>query len=100
MMIAALVAAATYALALNRRSWPLWLVAFGLTIATLWIAYFFREPGDPTPRVARHATWTAGVSRSRHHDARTATAWRDHARTLPYAMNEDNVPVDRFRVSA
>jgi hypothetical protein len=42
--IAALVAASTYAVALNRRSWPLWLVAFVLTILTLWVAYFSRDP--------------------------------------------------------
>ena len=42
--IAALIAAGTYALALNRRSWPLWLLAFVLTVITLWVAYFFRDP--------------------------------------------------------
>jgi phosphatidylserine decarboxylase len=42
--IAALIAAGTYALALNRRSWPLWLLAFVLTIFALWVAYFFRDP--------------------------------------------------------
>jgi 4-amino-4-deoxy-L-arabinose transferase-like glycosyltransferase len=42
--IAALVAAGTYALALNRRSWPLWLLAFFLTVVALLVAYFFRDP--------------------------------------------------------
>jgi phosphatidylserine decarboxylase len=42
--IAALVAAGSYALALNRRSWPLWLMAFGFTVLALWTAYFFRDP--------------------------------------------------------
>lgn len=42
--IAALIAAGTYALALNRRSWPLWLLAFVLTVIALWVAYFFRDP--------------------------------------------------------
>ena len=42
--IAALIAAGTFALALNRRSWPLWLLAFALTIVALWVAYFFRDP--------------------------------------------------------
>ena len=57
--IAALVAAAMYALALNRRSWPLWLVAFALTIASLWIAYFFSDPRQPRPRGQRHLTASA-----------------------------------------
>jgi len=31
-------------MALMRRSWPLWLLAFLLTIIALWVAYFFRDP--------------------------------------------------------
>lgn len=42
--IAALLAAAAYAAALSRRSWPLWLLAFLLTLVALWVAYFFRDP--------------------------------------------------------
>ena len=42
--VAALIAVGTYALALNRRSWPLWLLAFVLTLVALWVAYFFRDP--------------------------------------------------------
>ena len=48
--IAALIAAGTYAVALNRRSWPLWLLAFFLTIIALWVAYFFRDPERTGPR--------------------------------------------------
>jgi len=43
-VIAALLAAGAYAVALNRRSWPLWLLAFVLTLIALWVAYFFRDP--------------------------------------------------------
>ena len=43
-IIAALLATGGYALALNRRSWPLWLLAFVLTVLALWVAYFFRDP--------------------------------------------------------
>jgi phosphatidylserine decarboxylase len=43
-LIAALIAVGGYALALNRRSWPLWLLAFVLTILAIWVAYFFRDP--------------------------------------------------------
>jgi len=52
-IVAALIAAAGYAAALTRRSWPLWLLAFVLTLVALWVAYFFRDPertgarGDP-----------------------------------------------------
>jgi phosphatidylserine decarboxylase len=43
-VIGALIALGTFGLALNRRSWPLWLLAFLLTIIALWVAYFFRDP--------------------------------------------------------
>lgn len=43
-LIAALIAIGGYAAALNRRSWPLWLLAFLLTVVALWVAYFFRDP--------------------------------------------------------
>jgi len=42
--IAALIAVGAFALALTRRSWPLWLLAFVLTLLALWVAYFFRDP--------------------------------------------------------
>jgi phosphatidylserine decarboxylase len=51
--IAALVAAGTYAVALNRRSWPLWLLAFVMTVLALWVAYFFRDPERSGPRGER-----------------------------------------------
>jgi phosphatidylserine decarboxylase len=42
--IGLLLAAAALSAAVVWRSWPLWLLAFGLTIVALWIAYFFRDP--------------------------------------------------------
>ncbi|CAN5598520.1 phosphatidylserine decarboxylase [soil metagenome] len=42
--IATGLAAAAYALALARRSWTMWLIAFALTVLALWVAYFFRDP--------------------------------------------------------
>jgi phosphatidylserine decarboxylase len=43
-LIAMALAAAAFAGALVRRSWPLWLLAFVLTLLVLWVAYFFRDP--------------------------------------------------------
>jgi phosphatidylserine decarboxylase len=43
-VIAAGLAAGSFGLALMRRSWPLWLLAFVLTVVALWVAYFFRDP--------------------------------------------------------
>src|SRR5258708_36383125 len=58
--IAALITAGTYALALNRRSWPLWLLAVLLTVGALWGAYFFRDPGRPGERSAQLVIAPAG----------------------------------------
>lgn len=43
-LIAAAIATGAYGAALMRRSWPLWLLAFLLTVVALWVAYFFRDP--------------------------------------------------------
>jgi len=43
-LIATALAVGTFGLALMRRSWPLWLLAFLLTIIALWVAWFFRDP--------------------------------------------------------
>jgi phosphatidylserine decarboxylase len=42
--VGVLLAGATLFAALAWRSWPLWLLAFVLTVIALWIAYFFRDP--------------------------------------------------------
>ena len=42
--IASLIAAAAFAVAVNRRSWGFWLIALLLLILALWVAYFFRDP--------------------------------------------------------
>lgn len=52
--IAAAAAASTFAVALARRSWALWLLAIVVTIVALWVAYFFRDPertGDRGPQI-------------------------------------------------
>ena len=42
--VAALVAVAASAVALNRGSSPVWVLAFVLTLVAVWVAYFFRDP--------------------------------------------------------
>ncbi|MCX5766761.1 MAG: phosphatidylserine decarboxylase family protein [Gemmatimonadetes bacterium] len=43
-LIAVAIAAGGFLLAVTKRSWPLWLLAFLLTLVALWVAYFFRDP--------------------------------------------------------
>jgi hypothetical protein len=40
---ATVLAVITYGLALRLRSWPLWLAAFGFTVAALLCSWIFRE---------------------------------------------------------
>ncbi len=49
-LVAVVLAVASDALALNRRSWPLWLLASVVTLVALWVVYFFRDPERPGPR--------------------------------------------------
>ena len=94
--VATLVVAGIYALALNRRSWPLWLLALALTILALGVAYYVREPARGDRRVAlasaeRETTLLA-------HAAVPAPAGRS-MRPISISTSEFKLPVDRFRVS-
>ena len=94
--IAALVAAGTYALALNRRSWPLWLLAFALTIAALCVAYFYSDPRQP-PIGARGAA--APPELAVHADRPMSAPPSPLVRSILLSMNEPTVPVVRFQAS-
>ena len=48
--IAAALTAGGFWLALSRRSWGLWLLAFVLLVVALWVVYFFRDPERTGPR--------------------------------------------------
>lgn len=50
--IAGLIAAAAFAIAVNRRSWGFWLIALVMLLLALWVAYFFRDPERTGPRGA------------------------------------------------
>ena len=43
-VIAVAIASGAFVLAVTKRSWPLWLLAFLLLLIALWVAYFFRDP--------------------------------------------------------
>lgn len=48
--IAAAIAVGAFWLALARRSWGLWLLAFAVLVVALWVVYFFRDPERRGPR--------------------------------------------------
>ena len=97
--IAALIAAGTYAAALNRRSWPLWLLAFVLTILALWVAYFFRDPERTGPRGEMLVIAPADGKVVLISDVDEPTFMGGRARRVSIFMNVFNVHVNRYPVS-
>ena len=97
--IAALIAAVTYALAINRRSWALWLVAFSLTILALWVAYFFRDPERTGPRGERIVIAPADGKVVLISDVDEPAFMGGRARRVSIFMNVFNVHVNRYPVT-
>lgn len=98
-VVAVLVAAGTFLVALNRRSWPLWLLALLLTVVALWVAYFFRDPertGDRGPRIV-----VAPADGKVVHVTEVDEPSFMHGRALRVSifMNVFNVHVNRYPVS-
>jgi phosphatidylserine decarboxylase len=97
--IAALIAAGTFALALNRRSWPLWLLAFILTLLTLWVAYFFRDPERSGERGDRLVIAPADGKVVLIQEVEEPTFMGGRAKRISIFMNVFNVHVNRYPVS-
>ena len=97
--IAALIAAGTYAIALNRRSWPLWILAFLLTIITLWVAYFFRDPERTGPRGDRVVIAPADGKVVLIQDVDEPAFMGGRTKRISIFMNVFNVHVNRYPVS-
>jgi phosphatidylserine decarboxylase len=97
--IAALIAAGTFAFALNRRSWPLWLLAFLLTLLALWVAYFFRDPERTGPRGDRVVIAPADGKVVLVQEVDEPTFMGGRTKRLSIFMNVFNVHVNRYPVS-
>jgi phosphatidylserine decarboxylase len=97
--IAALVAAGTFALALNRRSWPLWLLAFLLTVIALWVAYFFRDPERTGPRGERVVIAPADGKVVLIQEVDEPAFMGGRTKRVSIFMNVFNVHVNRYPVS-
>jgi phosphatidylserine decarboxylase len=97
--IAALIALGTFAVALNRRSWPLWLLAFLLTLIALWVAYFFRDPSRTGQRGDRLVISPADGKVVLITEVDEPTYIRGRAVRISVFMNVFNVHVNRYPVS-
>jgi len=97
--VAALVALGMFALALNRRSWPLWLLAFSLTVVALWVAYFFRDPERTGERGERLVIAPADGKVVHITEVDEPTFLKEPALRVSIFMNVFNVHVNRYPVS-
>ena len=97
--IAAAVAAGTFALALNRRSWALWLLAFLLTIIALWVAYFFRDPERTGPRGENVVIAPADGNVVLIQEVDEPAFMGGRAKRVSIFMNVFNVHVNRYPVA-
>lgn len=97
--VAALVAVGAFGVALTRRSWPLWLVAFGLTIVALWVAYFFRDPQRIGERGERLVISPADGKIVMITEVDEPTFIHARAIRVSIFMNVFNVHVNRYPVS-
>jgi phosphatidylserine decarboxylase len=98
-VIATLVAAAGFGVAIMRRSWPLWLVAFALTLIALWVAYFFRDPERIGERGERLVIAPADGKVVMIAEVDEPTFMKERAVRISIFMNVFNVHVNRYPVT-
>jgi phosphatidylserine decarboxylase len=98
-VIGALIALGTFGLALSRRSWPLWLLAFLLTVIALWVAYFFRDPVRSGERGERAVISPADGKVVMVTEVDEPLFMKQRAVRVSIFMNVFNVHVNRYPVS-
>ena len=98
-VIAALIAAGTFAFALNRRSWPLWLAAVALVVVAVWVAYFFRDPERTGERGERIVIAPADGKVIQITEVEEPAFLHEKAVRISIFMNVFNVHVNRYPVS-
>ena len=97
--IAAVIAVGSFGVALARRSWPLWLLAFCLTLIALWVAYFFRDPQRLGERGERLVIAPADGKIVMITTVDEPTFMKQRAIRISIFMNVFNVHVNRYPVS-
>ena len=98
-LVAALIAVGGYAAALTRRSWPLWLLAFVLTLVALRVAYFFRDPERTGARGAQLVIAPADGKVVMITEVDEPMFVHGRATRVSIFMNVFNVHVNRYPVS-
>ena len=97
-VIAALIAVGAFAVALNRRSFPLWLLAVALVLLAIWVAYFFRDPERQGQRGDRLVIAPADGKVVLITEVDEPTFMQGRATRVSIFMNVFNVHVNRYPV--
>jgi len=98
-VIAALLAAGMFALAVARRSWPIWLLALAVTLVALWVAYFFRDPERAGERGTHLVVAPADGKVVHVTELDEPTFVHGRSLRISIFMNVFNVHVNRYPVS-
>jgi len=98
-VIAALITLGMFGLALSKRSWPLWLIAFGFAVIALWVAYFFRDPRREGERGDRIVIAPADGRVVMITEVDEPTFMKSRAIRISIFMNVFNVHVNRYPVT-
>lgn len=98
-VVATLLAAGVFALALNRRSWPLWLLALALVVIALGIAFVFRDPDRTGERGAMLAIAPADGRVMQISEVDEPAFLQGPATRVSIFMNVFDVHVNRYPVS-
>ncbi len=97
-VIATVIAMGGFGLALIRRSWVLWLVAFVLVLLALWVAYFFRDPERTGDRGANLVVAPADGKIVMITNVDEPAFIKGQATRISIFMNVFNVHVNRYPV--
>ena len=89
----------TFGVAIAKRSWPIWLLAFVLTILALWVAYFFRDPERHGERGERLVIAPADGKIVMITEVDEPEFMKSPAIRISIFMNVFNVHVNRYPVS-
>ena len=87
-----------FAVAIQVRSWPLWLLAVAVTVLALWCAYFFRDPERTGPRGPGLVIAPADGKVLMITDVDEPRFIQGHATRISIFMNVFNVHVNRYPV--
>ena len=97
-VVAALIAVGAFAVALNRRSFPLWLLAVALVLLAVWVAYFFRDPERQGERGDRLVIAPADGKVVLITEVDEPVFMKGRATRVSIFMNVFNVHVNRYPV--